>query len=486
MRVLNKEQLTNHGNIEGRRIIAELLDAGLDSLDPYFGVKNLVRLEDNKIVIDNSAYEMEGDPRRGKAVYDLKDYDRIYVIGAAKGVQRAALALEEVLGEALTGGHVIGKHGDEIECKKIGVTLAGHPVPDDFCVIGCEKIAKLAEDITERDLVFTITGSGCGSLMTWPAEGIELQEVTDFTYMMQIEKGVPTGDLNIIRTHIDRMKGGRITRMFLPATMIHMTVADPAKTNLPAVRVTYQEMLKKNTFFPTLCADSTYKDAIDRIHRWDAWERTPLSIRNHLLAGGEHNENMRFEEYEAIGSRFFGLLFKNATVYPTVKKRAKELGYDCLMLTEFMSAEAVEAGYINSLLAMHIEQTNQPITSPIILMTSGELLVTVGEETGVGGRNQEYCIACALNIAGSKRIVVGAVDTDGTDGPGGLQLEGAPECLSGAIVDGYTISEAKKKGIELRESLKRHDTSAPLWKLGSGLDAVNGVSALDLGLILVM
>ena len=485
MRIQNIEMLTSHGNIEGRKIIAELLDVGLDSLDPYYNVKKLVKLVDNKIVIDNKDYELPGDPRSGPAIYDLNDYDRVFVVGAAKGVGRAAVAFEEVLGDALTGGHVIGKHGDPIECKKIGVTLAGHPTPDDFCVEGCEKIAEIAKDITKRDLVFTITGSGCGSLMTFPSEGITLQEVTDFTYMMQIEKGVPTGDLNIIRTHIDRMKGGRITRMFLPATLVHMTVADPAKTTIPGVRVTYQEMLKKNTFFPQLSADSSYSDAIDRIYKWDAWERTPQSIRNHLLNGTVETENMRYDEYESIGSRFFGLIFKNATVYPSVINRSKELGYECVMLSEFMSAEAVEAAKVVSSIALNIEVLEQPIKPPVILMTSGEILVTVGNETGVGGRNQEYCLSAALNIAGNKRIVIGAVDTDGTDGPGGLNIPNAPSCLAGAIVDGYTVKEANEKGINIAEALKKHDTSKPLWELGCGVDAINGVSALDLGLILI-
>ena len=211
MRIKNKEMLTSHGNAAGRKIVTELLDAGLDALDPYSRVKKLVKLEDGKIVLDTDGFEMKGDPHSGPAVYDLRDYDRVYVVGAAKGVQRAALAMEEVLGDALTGGHVIGKHGDGVLCKKIGVTLAGHPVPDQCCVEGCEKIAALARDITSRDLVFTISGSGCGSLMTHPAEGIAIEEVAAFTRMMQIEKGVPTGDLNVVRTHIDRLKGGRLS-----------------------------------------------------------------------------------------------------------------------------------------------------------------------------------------------------------------------------------------------------------------------------------
>ena len=320
MRITNKEQLAAHGNREGRKIVAELLDAGLDALDPYVRVKQLVHVENGKIVLHTDGFEMKGDPHAGPLEFDLKDYDRVYVIGAAKGVQRAALAMEEALGDVLTGGHVIAKHGEDIICKKIGVTLAGHPVPDEACVEGCKKIEALARDITSRDLVFTITGSGCGSLMTYPADDITIDEIARFTHMMQIEKGVPTSDLNPIRTHIDRFKGGRLSRLFRPATLVHMTTADPSKQNTPVTRTTYFEMLEHNTFFPPLSTGTTYADCIAILQKWNAWDKTPVSIQNRLLRGTPETENMSVEEYESLGARFFGLIFKDATVYPAVRK----------------------------------------------------------------------------------------------------------------------------------------------------------------------
>ena len=166
MRIKNKETLTSHGNLTGRRIVADLLDAGLDALDPYLRVKQLVEGRADGIYLHADGFTMRGDPQSGDAFYPFTDYDRIIVIGAAKGVQRAALALEEVLGDHLTAGHVIAKHGEEIVCKRIGVTLAGHPVPDAACVEGCQKIGALVKNATERDLTFTVFGSGCGSLFT--------------------------------------------------------------------------------------------------------------------------------------------------------------------------------------------------------------------------------------------------------------------------------------------------------------------------------
>lgn len=483
MRIQNKEKLTSHGNIEGRKIVAELLDVGLDAIDPYYRIKKLVEVKDNKIVLHTSGFEMKEDPHAGDAVYDLTDYDRVFVIGAAKGIQRAALAMEEVLGDILSGGFVIGKHGEEVICKKVDVTLAGHPIPDKYCIAACKKIEKLATEITERDLVFTIFGSGCGSLFTYPADDISIKDISDFTHMMQIEKGIPTSDLNCIRTHIDKFKGGRITRLLKRATLVNLTTADPSKLSTPVKRMTYFEMLKVNTFFPTVATASTYADCINIIKKWDAWEKTPESIKRHLMTATD--ENMDTAEYEKIGARFFGLVFKDSTIYPAVRQKAKEYGYNCVMLSEYMEAEAREAGFVDGNMALCCERMGEPFKTPIVLMSSGENVVTVGAEHGIGGRNQEYCIGAAMKIAGSDSIVVGAVDTDGTDGPGGLLYKDAPSCLAGAIVDGYTIAEANNKAIDLWQALKTHDTSMPLWDLDCGVYAKSNVSALDLRIILI-
>ena len=322
--------------------------------------------------------------------------------------------------------------------------------------------------------------------MTWPAGDITIRDIAEFTAMMQIEKGVPTGDLNVVRTHIDRFKGGRLSRLFRPATLVHLTTADPSKMGTPVLRMSYFKMLGCNTFFPPLATASTYADAIAVIRKWNSWERTPDSIRRHLLSGGPHNDNMSVAEYETLDARLFGLIFKDATIYPAVRAKAAEFGYPCIMLSEYMQAEAAEAGKVNAAIALTSERLNEPFVSPVVLITSGELLVTAGQGNGIGGRNQEYCMTAALNIQKSKRIVFGAVDTDGTDGPGGLTLPDAPTCLAGAITDGFTADEAEAAGIHLEKALKQHATSAPLWKLGCGIAAAPNVSALDLGVILIM
>jgi glycerate-2-kinase len=114
--------------------------------------------------------------------------------------------------------------------------------------------------------------------------------------------------------------------------------------------------------------------------------------------------------------------------------------------------------------------------------------VTVGNESGVGGRNQEFVLSAALEIAKSSNIVIGALDSDGTDGPGD-QLKMSSEklpCLAGGIVDGYTVDAAEINGLEIRQELRKHNASHVLRMLGDGIITSKGVSLDDLGVTLVL
>jgi glycerate-2-kinase len=122
------------------------------------------------------------------------------------------------------------------------------------------------------------------------------------------------------------------------------------------------------------------------------------------------------------------------------------------------------------------------------LFSGGELLVTVGEEDGIGGRNQEYALGAALMIPDTHHVVMGSVDTDGTDGPGGrfADDQGDVRCLAGGIVDGETMAEASTSGVSIHEALRTHATSAVLWQLKSGIVAEQNISVGDLDVTLII
>jgi glycerate 2-kinase len=482
MRIANAGQLTAHGNRRGRRDMAAILEAGLQAADPYWNTRRLVRVEDGRLLVGCAEFEPDGSVPTGEEVYDLSKLGRIFVFGAGKGLQRVAKALEDVLGDRLAGGHVIDKKGHPVILERIGVTLGGHPVPDEDCVRGCEEILALTRDLTEDDLVFTCVGNGVSSTLTMPVPGVSLDDVKRMTHIMQIEKGAPTPDLNPVRNHLDMMKGGRISRHICPAQAIHIISIDPGS---------FEELMHRNFWLHTLPDCTTYEDAVCNLKKWGAWDEVPAAVRDFLFAADPAYETVKWDEFQKMTFRVFGVMPgpRQTAKIPAAMRKAEELGYSAHFMAEEMSAiEARHAAAYISEIARTIESRGEPFRAPCAMFSSGEMVVTVGKNGGVGGRNQEFALAAAQRIAGSRRIVVGSVDTDGTDGPGGQFTEDHVEipCLAGGIVDGMTLDEARSAGIDIESCLQRHDTTSALWRLGSGILAEPNISLNDLTVALIM
>ncbi len=480
MRILNHDALTSHGNIDGRKAMVAILEAGLQAADPYNAIIRLVRREGDRLIIGCKEYEPAGDPRSGTEVIDLAEVGRIYAFGAGKGIQRVAKALEDILGDRLTGGHVIAKHGDDLICQRIGVTFGAHPVPDEGCITGCDRILAMSKGLTNKDLVFTIACNGVSALLTKPVPGVTLDDVRQTTYLMQIERGVPTGDLNRIRNHIDVMKGGRFSMYMQPARAIHLFAAPSPP---------YDVLMQRNLWLHNLPDGSTFQDAQNMLKKWDVVDAVPPSVLKHIQQADPKQETIKAEQFEKTHFRVFGIMPDSLGMVPAAKQAAERLGYKAYTLAENLRLEASQAGMFAAFVGRTVEETGQPVQPPCALFSSGEIVVTVGKEHGMGGRNQEFCVAAAQPLAGSKNVVMGAVDSDGTDGPGAQFAEDCLDgvtCLAGGIVDGYTLSEAKEKGVDLEEALKRHNTSPALYKLGSGVVATQNISINDLGVTLIM
>ncbi len=479
MRILNHDALTSHGNRRGRQAIVEILEAGLQAADPYNNTKKLVRVRNNKLIVGHPDMTPPGSPQTGDEVFDLAQVGRIFVFGAGKGVQRVALALEEVLGDRLTGGHVVAKYGDEIICRKVGVTLGGHPVPDSGCAAGSRKIMEMSRGMRREDVVFTIACNGVSSLLTLPVPGITIDEAAEVTRMMQIERGAPTGDLNTIRNHIDLMKSGRATRYCQPATTIHIMGVDPYP---------WEWILHHNVWQHFLPDCSTFADAVAALKKWDAWDAAPESVRRHLLKAASEDETVKADEWLTWRSRVFGIMPHKIGFLPTGMKKAEELGFKAYKLSGRIMAEASQAGYVVADIALNCEKEGVPFRPPCALFSSGEIVVTVGKEAGVGGRNQEYTLSAATRIFSSENVVMAGVDTDGTDGPGGCFADdqGDIPCLAGGVVDGYTMDEARSLGVDVWGALKQHNTSAALWKLKSGVALEQNISVGDFDVTLIM
>ena len=477
------ETLASHGNIAGRKAMLEILEAGLEAADPYHNTRKLIRIKGDNLIIGGKDFEPHGIPKSGDDVIDLSQTGKIYVLGAGKGIQRVAKAIEDTLGDRLSGGHVIDKKGHPVILKRIGVTLGGHPMPDEDCAQGCQKILDIASNLSENDLVFTCTSNGISALLTMPVPGVSLEDVKKTTYIMQIERGAPTKDLNPVRKHLDMLKGGKISRYIHPAKAIHLLAIDPGN---------YDQLIYRNHWLQMLPDFTTLQDAIDSLKKWDAWDDIPASVRDFLLKADPAYETVKAEEFQRMSFRIFGIMpgFRETAKFFPAMQKAKELGFKPVILTDLLFLiEAQQAGRFVAAICKTIERIGSPLEPPCALFSSGEMVVTVGNEKGIGGRNQEFSLSAAQSIDGSENIVIASVDTDGTDGPGTQFAKGIndmPPCLAGGIVDGETVTEAKVLGIDIDEEMKKHNTSPPLWKLKSGIVVTPNISLLDFTVALVL
>jgi len=363
-----------------------------------------------------------------------------------------AKAIEDTLGDRITGGHVVDKKGHPIILNKISVTLGGHPVPDEDCVAGSKRILEITKNLRQNDLVFTCISNGVSSALTLPVPGISLEDVRKTTYILQLEHGVPTSDLNSVRNHIDMLKGGRISRYIQPAKAIHIVAHPPSS---------YEQLMYRNYWLHTLPDCTTFQLTIDYLKKWDAWDEIPASVREFLEAADPKYETVKAEEFRRWSCRIFGLLpgYKYTAKLPAPMKKADEFGFKPVILTdELYGIEASQAGKYMAAICKTIERSGHSFQLPCALFTTGEMVVTVGKEKGIGG---------------------GIQFAEG--GPANM-----PTCLAGGIIDGETMEEAKKAGIDVTGELKRHNTSPTLWALKSGVVATPSISLVDLTVALVM
>lgn len=485
-RILNASALLDHGHRTGRTLLIDILEAGLRAADPYYATLGALHREGDLLTVGGDLYAPPGTPLPGPDVIDLRQVGRIFVLGAGKGIQGAARALEETLGDRLTGGVVIDKHGTPRSLERIEVVYGAHPVPDQGCAAGCERILQIAAELRPDDLVFTLMGNGVGSLLTLPAEGVSIDDVRQVVYAFQIERGGPTLDLIPIRNHLDRMKGGQFTRYLQPARVVHLIAFYRPPSYTDMLTSPYYRWLH------TLPDETTFADAIDRMRRWEVWDSAPQPVRDYLTQSDQRGETLKIAEFEAMCSRVFFIFPPELGMVASARARAEALGFKTHVLFDnyTMLVEASQLGRMVANLAARSACAADPFMPPVALISSGEMLVTVGQAGGMGGRNQEYSVSAALELGGIQRVIMGSVDSDGTDGPGHQFVTGddytAIPVLSGAIVDGTTQPRAEALGLDLAAALKRHDTSPALYRLDDGIIATPAMSMGDLSVTLIL
>jgi hydroxypyruvate reductase len=393
-------------------------------VDPVEAIQRHTRLEKDLLFI-------------GDRQFNLKDYDRILVVGAGKAAAPMAKTVEDLLGGLISDGVVVVKDEHGLPLEKIKVCEASHPVPDKRGVQGTEEILSLVENAGERDLIICLISGGGSALLIAPVEEISLEDKQNATKLL-LACGATIHEINTVRKHLSRAKGGRFAQMANPATITSLILSDVVGDDLDVI-----------ASGPTVPDSSTFEDAEQILKGYGIWDQLASSVRNHIGKGSSgqiedtpKSDNPAFLKCSQV------LVGTNLHALKAAGEAAESLGYRPLILSSKVEGEAREVAKFYTAIAKEILESDYPTEPPVCVLAGGETTVTLRGD-GRGGRNQEFALAAALAIEGCDDVIVLSGGTDGTDGP---------TDAAGAIADGTTVARARENGMNPKDFLQRNDS----------------------------
>lgn len=409
-----------------------LVRAALAAVEPAAAVRAHVRRKDSIVEVDNRQY-------------DLSAFRHVYVVGAGKASAPMAQAIESILGDRLTAGVVSVKYGYTVPTQRIEIDQAGHPIPDERAVQATEKMIDLLQQAGPDDLVICLISGGGSALMVAPWPGITLADERRLTNQL-LRSGATINEINTVRKHLSRVKGGGLARIAAPATIISLILSDVLGNPLDVI-----------ASGPTVPDPTTYLDVWEVLERYGLTDDLPPAIARHLqdgLAG-------RIQDTPKPGDPIFDrtqnvVVASNTHAVKAAIERARQEGLNTLLLSTFVEGEAREVAKVFAAIGRELCYSDHPVPRPAVILAGGETTVTV-RGPGRGGRNQEFALSAAIQLDGLHDVTIVAFATDGTDGP---------TDAAGAIVDGTTVIRAKAIGLNPRAALVDNDSYPFFQKLG--------------------
>ncbi|HXM42015.1 MAG TPA: glycerate kinase [Bryobacteraceae bacterium] len=392
---------------------------------------------------------------------DFSPYRRIYIVGAGKAAAAMARAAERALGHRITAGLLNVKYGHVAPLRRIELNECGHPVPDQRGVDGARRIAEIAAGAGPDDLLLCLISGGASALLPLPADPITLDEKQEVSKLL-LASGARIHEINAVRKHISLIKGGQLARLAYPARVLSLLLSDVIGDDLDTIGSG-----------PTAPDASTFAIARAILEKYGILRRVPASVRRRIERGCRSGIPETPKPGDAIFTRVRNVVIgSNRLAVDAAAKRARELGFRTLVLSTFVEGETREIARMHAAIAKEIVHTGRPLKPPACVITGGETTVTLRGD-GLGGRNQEFVLSAAIDIAGLRNVVVFSAGTDGTDGP---------TDAAGAIADGRTLARDPRAPA----FLARNDAYRYFEALGDLIvTGPTGTNVMDVRLILV-
>jgi hydroxypyruvate reductase len=367
---------------------------------------------------------------------------RIHVVGAGKAAGSLARALERCLGERAYSGRILVKHGHGVALKRLVVEEGGHPLPDANGLRATERLlAEVAGGRPEDRVFFLLTG-GASALLVAPSDGISLEDKIQTTELL-LRSGADIRELNAIRKHLSRVKGGRLAQKMAPAAILALVISDVIGDDLSSIGSG-----------PAVADPTTFSDCLGIVARFGLEQKLPPSVRKRLEEGaaGIHPETPKPGDASLARARHV-ILASNRLSLEAARQRAETLGFEASIFRSDMVGNVHQAA---SELSTKLLEISRSRTRPVALLAGGELTLAV-KGGGLGGRNQELALVAARRLEGASGVLLLSAGTDGTDGP---------TDAAGAFVDGTTWERARRAGLDPESMLANNDSYRLFEALG--------------------
>ncbi|OPY92173.1 MAG: putative hydroxypyruvate reductase [Syntrophaceae bacterium PtaU1.Bin231] len=428
--------------------LEDIFRAALAASDPYRAVEKYV-----------------GTIRRE---YRDGGFRRLVVVGLGKAAFSMSRALHDCLGLRIDGGIVVTKYGHADPAVPLGaieVYEGGHPLPDENGFRATRKVIDLRGTFDERTLAVCLVSGGGSAIFVAPAGGILLAEKQKLTNLL-LRCGAPIEELNTVRKHISRVKGGRLAEILYPARVISLVLSDVVGDPL--------DIIASGVTSPD---GSTYADAMAILEKHRLLPEVPPSILDHLDRGVRG----LVPETPKPGDRVFArvdnrIIGSNRLALDAARSRAAALGFQAEIIARDVVGEAADYGRKLAAVAREAKARAGREGRKLCLISGGEPTVTV-RGNGVGGRNTELALAFAIAAEGVEDVGLLAAGTDGTDGP---------TDAAGAVADGSTVGRGRAMGLTADASLANNDSYTFFKSLGDlVITGPTGTNVIDVHLLAV-
>ena len=336
-------------------------------------------------------------------------------------------------------GVAVARHGYGRPLKVVAMIEAGHPVPDAAGLEAAERALTLADGAGADDLVLVLMSGGASANWIAPVKDVSFADKQAVTRAL-LRSGAVIGEINTVRKHLSRIKGGRLARHAYPAKLVTIAISDVPGDDPSAIGSG-----------PTVPDPSTLADARAIVAKYKL--DLPASVTAALADA--NNESPKPDDPAFAGSQF-ALAARPADSLRAAEAAVRAAGYECVSLGANVEGEARAVAAAHAKLARELRAQGKRA----VIVSGGELTVTIHGQ-GKGGPNQEYALALALGLAQLPAVAALAADTDGTDGGAGSANDPA-----GAVLDGETVARAKALGLDPAAFLADNDSTGFFAALG--------------------